>query len=59
MMLASFHISREARAMSKHIEAWSYQDTKQNFDNLFAAIASQRFLQMNGLGNEVPFFIFP
>lgn len=45
--------------MSKHIEAWSYQDTKQNFDNLFAAISSQRFLQMNGLGNEVPFFIFP
>jgi bacteriophage exclusion system BrxB-like protein len=45
--------------MSKHLESWTYQDTKKNFDNLFSAVSSQRFLQMNGLGNEVPFFIFP
>jgi hypothetical protein len=29
------------------------------FQHLFALISSQRFLKMQGLGNEVPFFICP
>jgi hypothetical protein len=28
-------------------------------DHLFAVLSGKRFLQMEGLGNEVPFFIFP
>ena len=32
---------------------------KERFDHLFAVISSQRFLRMEGLGNEVPFFICP
>jgi hypothetical protein len=31
----------------------------ERFDHLFRAISSQRFLQRQGLGNEVPFFIAP
>jgi len=45
--------------MSERLEKWTYPDVKQHFDDLLAAISSQRFLKMNGLGNEVPFFIFP
>jgi len=30
---------------------------KEIFDHLFAIISSKRFLKMEGLGNEVPFFI--
>nr|MBF0223739.1 DUF1788 domain-containing protein [Desulfobulbaceae bacterium] len=29
------------------------------FDHLLTVISGERFLQMNGLGNEVPFFICP
>lgn len=32
---------------------------KEIFDHLFAIISSERFLKMEGLGNEVPFFICP
>ena len=32
---------------------------QERFDHLFRAISSQRFLQRQGLGNEVPFFIAP
>ena len=32
---------------------------QERFDHLFRAISSQRFLQRQGLGNEVPFFISP
>ncbi len=31
----------------------------QRSDHLFAVISSERFLKMQGLGNEVPFFICP
>lgn len=31
----------------------------ERFDHLFRLISSQRFLKMQGLGNEVPFFICP
>lgn len=31
----------------------------ERFDHLLAVISSQRFLRMEGLGNEVPFFIAP
>jgi len=45
--------------MPERLEKWTNQDVKRHFDDLLAAISSQRFLKMNGLGNEVPFFIFP
>ena len=32
---------------------------KQRYDHLLAVISSERFLTMQGLGNEVPFFICP
>lgn len=32
---------------------------KSKFDHLFAIISGERFLKMQGLGNEVPFFICP
>lgn len=32
---------------------------QQRYQHLFTVISSQRFLQMEGLGNEVPFFICP
>lgn len=32
---------------------------KDRFDHLLAVISSERFLKMQGLGNEVPFFICP
>lgn len=32
---------------------------KDRFDHLLKVIASERFLKKQGLGNEVPFFIFP
>ncbi|WP_198336378.1 DUF1788 domain-containing protein [Psychrobacter celer] len=32
---------------------------KQSYDHLLAVISSERFLKMQGLGNEVPFFICP
>lgn len=28
-------------------------------EHLFAVLSGKRFLQMEGLGNEVPFFIYP
>ena len=28
-------------------------------DHLFAVLSGRRFLQMEGLSNEVPFFIYP
>jgi hypothetical protein len=31
----------------------------ERFDHLLAIISSDRFLKMQGLGNEVPFFICP
>lgn len=31
----------------------------QRFDRLYALFASQRFLKLQGIGNEVPFFICP
>jgi hypothetical protein len=33
--------------------------SQQRLDHLVNVISSPRFLQMQGLGNEVPFFIFP
>lgn len=33
--------------------------SQQRYQHLFTVISSQRFLQMQGLGNEVPFFICP
>ena len=32
---------------------------KDRFQHLFAVISGQRFLNKQGLGNEVPFFICP
>lgn len=32
---------------------------KERFQHLFSVISGQRFLKKQGLGNEVPFFIFP
>ncbi len=32
---------------------------KDNFDHLLKVLSSERFLKKQGLGNEVPFFIFP
>lgn len=32
---------------------------KERYDHLLAVISSERFLKMQGLGNEVPFFIVP
>lgn len=32
---------------------------KDRFDHILKVIASERFLKKQGLGNEVPFFIFP
>jgi len=42
--------------MRKDIEKMSLQ---QKIEHLFTIISGQRFLQKKGLGNEVPFFIFP
>lgn len=33
--------------------------SQQRFQHLFTVISSDRFLKMQGLGNEVPFFICP
>lgn len=33
--------------------------TKELYDHLFRVVSSQRFLQKQGLGNEIPFFICP
>ncbi len=40
--------------MSRNSGAMSIAD---RFDHLFKVVSSQRFLKMEGLGNEVPFFI--
>ncbi|MDR0881101.1 MAG: DUF1788 domain-containing protein [Candidatus Adiutrix sp.] len=37
----------------------SQRPIKERFDHLWAVISSRRFLQKQGLGNEVPFFICP
>lgn len=42
--------------MRKDIDKMSMQE---RFQHLFAIISGQRFLQKQGLGNEVPFFICP
>jgi len=34
-------------------------DVTKRFEHLYTLISSQRFLKMQGLGNEVPFFICP
>lgn len=34
-------------------------DLNQQEEHLFAVLSSKRFLQMEGLSNEVPFFIYP
>ncbi|MGU3435047.1 DUF1788 domain-containing protein [Actinomycetes bacterium M1A6_2h] len=34
-------------------------DLAKQEDHLFAVLSGRRFLQMEGLGNEVPFFIYP
>lgn len=34
-------------------------DLSQEEDHLFAVLSSKRFLRMEGLSNEVPFFIYP
>ena len=36
-----------------------HMTSQQRLDHLVKVISSPRFLQMQGLGNEVPFFIFP
>ncbi len=33
--------------------------SQQRFQHLFTVVSSERFLKMQGLGNEVPFFICP
>lgn len=35
------------------------QSIEKRIDHLFQVVSSDRFLNMQGLGNEVPFFIFP
>ncbi len=35
------------------------RSVKERFEHLLALISSERFLKMQGLGNEVPFFICP
>jgi hypothetical protein len=42
--------------MIKNVENMSIRD---RFEHLFNVIKSERFLQMKGIGNEVPFFICP
>ncbi len=42
--------------MTSSITALNIQDS---FDHLLSVISGQRFLQKEGLGNEVPFFICP
>ena len=42
--------------MTSSITALNIQES---FDHLLAVISGQRFLQKEGLGNEVPFFICP
>lgn len=37
--------------------ATDFQSIEQQFEHLFQVISSSRFLQKQGLGNEVPFFI--
>lgn len=36
-----------------------YNSLNQQEDHLFAVLSGKRFLQMEGLSNEVPFFIYP
>lgn len=36
-----------------------YKSIRERYDHLLATISSERFLKMQGLGNEVPFFICP
>jgi hypothetical protein len=40
--------------MKKNIES-----INERFQHIFTVVSSQRFLEMQGLGNEVPFFICP
>ena len=35
------------------------QPVREQYDHLLNSISSERFLKMEGLGNEVPFFICP
>ena len=42
--------------MTRDVTTMSLQD---RFQHLFTVISGQRFLKMQGLGNEVPFFICP
>lgn len=35
------------------------QNIQQSFDHLFSVISGERFLEMRGLNNEIPFFICP
>ena len=37
----------------------SYGDLTKQEEHLFSVLSGERFLKMEGLGNEVPFFIYP
>jgi hypothetical protein len=43
----------------EHGMATDYISTKEIYDQLYEVIRSQRFLEKQGLGNEIPFFICP
>lgn len=45
--------------MTRPAKALASRSISERFDHLFKLIASDRFLKMEGLGNEVPFFICP
>ena len=45
--------------MTRPAKALASRPISERFDHLFKLIASDRFLKMEGLGNEVPFFICP
>jgi len=42
--------------MNLHLQTASFAD---RFDHLLSVIGSQRFLRMEGINNEVPFFVVP
>ena len=45
--------------MSRPAKDLANRSISERYDHLFTLITSQRFLNMEGLGNEVPFFICP
>ena len=41
------------------MQNWMDRPISERYDHLLAILSSERFLKMQGLGNEVPFFICP